>query len=135
VQEADRKLHCISTVDQREKIAAAARTEDASVFADTIMKHCPNVVGETKRKIMDGIKASCKNLCHRNYGSILHTGRQDPYGMMINFSFEKLWEEMETNIPFVIEVLNAITGVEGGKSKQDLQAKYGFLYSILMNVC
>ena len=122
------------TARQIEKITAAARTEDASVLAYIIMKYCPNVVRETKRKITDDIKASCKNLCYRNNGSILHAGRQDSCDMMINFSFEKVWEEMETNIPFLIEVLNAITGVEGGEAKQDLQAKYGFLYSILMNV-
>ncbi|CAB4026192.1 RNA-directed DNA polymerase from transposon BS, partial [Paramuricea clavata] len=122
------------TARQIEKITAAARTEDASVLAYIIMKYCPNVVREVKRKITDDINASCKNLCLRNKGSILHAGRQDSCGMMINFSFEKLWEEMETNIPFVMEILNAITGVEGGKAKQDLRVKYGFLYSILMNV-
>lgn len=122
------------TARERERIAAAAKTEDACVFADIIMKHCPNVFGEIKRKITDNIMASCEKLCHRNNGSILHAGRQDPYGMMINFSFEKLWEEMETNIPYVIAVLNAVTGVERDKAKQCVQAKYGFLYSILMNV-
>lgn len=122
------------TARQVEQIQVTARTKDASVFVDNVMKHCPNVVEEMKRRITDNIKVSCKNLCHRNNGSVLHAGRQNPYGMMINFSFAKLWEEMETNIPYVIEVLNAITGVERDKAKQDLQAKYGFLYSVLMNV-
>lgn len=122
------------TARQIEKITAAARTKDASVFADIIMKHCPNVVEEIKRRITDNIKASCKSLCHRNDGSVLHAGRQNPYDMMKNFSFLKLWEEMENNIPYFIYVLNAVTGVTRDEAKQKLLAKYGFLYSVLMNV-
>ena len=122
------------TARQIEKITAAAQTKDASVFADIVMKHCPHVVKEIKRKVTDNIKASCKNLCHRNDGSVLHAGRQKQYEMMINFSFIKLWEEMENKIPYFIEVLNAVTGVGADEAKEKFQAKYGFLYAVLMNV-
>ena len=78
---------------------------------------------EIKRKITDNIKGSCKNLCHRNDGSVLHAGRQKQYKMMKNFSFIKLWEEMEDNVAYFVEVLNAVSGTGADEAKKKIASK------------
>ena len=45
-----------------------------------------------------------------------------------------LWEEMENNIPYFIDVLNAVTGVAREEAKQKLLSKVLFFYFVLMNV-
>ncbi len=121
------------TTGRTDIITAAANTNDAAVFAEVVIKNCPGIVEMIMKLIAIDLQNSCQSLCHRNNGSVLHTSREDPYGVMKFFSFATLWKEIETNIPFVIDVFNAVTGVEPEKAKQDLQAKYGFLYSVLMN--
>ena len=54
--------------------------------------------------------------------------------MLEQFSFSSLWVEIEANIPFLINVMHAISGVEKVRSKKDLQSNYGFLYAVLMNI-
>jgi hypothetical protein len=128
-------LSLSSTITTRQIgiITAAANTNDAAVFAEVVIKNCPGIVEAIKKLIAVDIQNTYRSLCHRNNGSVLHTSREDPYGVMKFFSFATLWKEIETNIPFVIDVFNAVTGVEPEKAKQDLQPKYGFLYSVLMN--
>lgn len=41
-----------------------------------------------------------------------------------------MWNEIERNIPFVIHIMNAVSGKD---TNTDLRVKYSFLYSILMN--
>ena len=54
---------------------------------------------------------------------------------MKDFDFGQVWLELKTNFPFLVELMNAVSGKENSvaETKLELQVKYSFLYSILMN--
>ena len=54
---------------------------------------------------------------------------------MKDFDFNKIWLELKTNLPFLVKLMNAVSGKENSipEIKLELQVKYRFLYSILMN--
>ena len=57
------------------------------------------------------------------------------YQSIENFDFSKVWVELKTNHPFLIEIMNAVSGKENSvvEKKLELEVKYSFLYSILMS--
>ena len=118
---------------QVEKMTAALNTKSVFAVIEGIMKYCPAIVEAMKEVFINDIKRSCQKLCVRSNGSILYAS-QNSYDVLEQFSFSSLWVEIEANIPFLIDVMNAISGVEKVRSKKDLQSKYGFLYTVLMNI-
>ena len=54
---------------------------------------------------------------------------------MNNFDLNKVWVELQTSHPYLVEIMNAVSGKEksAAETKRELQVKYSFLYSILMN--
>lgn len=53
------------------------------------------------------------------------------YECLTDFSFDSVWNEMESNIPFVINVMNAVCWKS--YTSADLGVKYRFLYTTPMN--
>lgn len=101
-------------------------------MADIIKKHCPSVLSALKMAIVEEINSACKNLCKRSDGSVLYG---NSYENLKEFDFENVWNEMETNIPFVIDIMIAVSGKGGSIEdvKNELRVKFSFLYSVLMN--
>ena len=53
---------------------------------------------------------------------------------MQEFDFEKLWREMKANVPFIVDIFNAVSGNTSIEDIKDgIKVKYCFLYSILMH--
>lgn len=54
---------------------------------------------------------------------------------MNNFDLNKVWVELKTSHLYLVEIMNAVSGKENSaaETKRELQVKYSFLYSILMN--
>lgn len=54
---------------------------------------------------------------------------------MNNFDLNKVWVELKTSHLYLVEIMNAVSGKEksAAEAKRELQVKYSFLYSILMN--
>lgn len=54
---------------------------------------------------------------------------------MNNFDLNKVWVELKTSHPYLVKIMNAVSGKEksAAETKRELQVKYSFLYSILMN--
>ena len=53
---------------------------------------------------------------------------------MNNFDLNKVWVELKTSHPYLVEIMNAVSGKKSAaETKRELQVKYSFLYSILMN--
>ena len=49
---------------------------------------------------------------------------------MQEFDFEKLWREMKANVPFIVDIFNAVSGNTSIEDIKDgLKVKYCFLYS------
>lgn len=117
---------------QKQKIIQAAKSKQAVVVADIIKKHCPSVLSALKMAIVEEINSACKNLCKRSDGSVLYG---NSYENLKEFDFENVWNEMETNIPFVIDIMIAVSGKGGSIEdvKNELRVKFSFLYSVLMN--
>jgi hypothetical protein len=49
---------------------------------------------------------------------------------MSEMDFDKIWEEIKSTSPFLIDIFNAVSGAR----EPEPQVKYSFIYSILMNV-
>ena len=117
---------------QNKKIILTANTKQPVVVAGTIARECPSVLSTIKLSIADELKSACKNLCRRSGGSKLY---DKSYNNLQEFDFEKLWREMEANVPFLVDIFNAVSG--NNNSDEDinhgLKVKYFFLYSILMH--
>ena len=120
------------TERQQKMIVRAVSHRDAAVLAAILRDHCPGVVEEVKKTIREELKTSCAKLCKRSQGSVLY---ENDYDSMKDFDFNKIWLELKTNLPYLVEHMNAVSGKENSitETKLELQVKYSFLYSILMN--
>lgn len=120
------------TERQQKMIVQAVSHKDATVLAAILKDHCPIVVKELKKTVSEELKTSCAKLCKRSNGSVLYG---NDYESMKDFDFGKVWFELKTNLPFLVELMNAVSGKENSvaETKLELQVKYSFLYSILMN--
>lgn len=120
------------TERQQKMIVQAVSHRDATVLAAILKDHCPSVVKELKKTISEELKTSCAKLCKRSQGSVLYGNN---YDSLKDFDFNKVWLELKTNLPFLVELMNAVSGKENSvaETKLELQVKYSFLYSILMN--
>ena len=120
------------TERQQKMIVQAVSHKDATVLAAILKDHCPGVLKELKKTIREELKTSCAKLCKRSQGSVLYG---NDYDSMKDFDFNKVWLELKTNLPYLVELMNAVSGKENSvaETKLELQVKYSFLYSILMN--
>ena len=127
--EADESL---LTERQQQLITRASNTRYATMLADILAEHCPTVVNSIKKLICKDIRKSCEKLCRRSHGSVLF-GKD--YESLQDFDFNKIWNELKTNLPFLVELMNAVSNndsdIEG--TGHELMVKYSFLYSILMS--
>ena len=69
---------------QQKMIVQAVSHKDATILAAILKDHCPSVLQE--------------------YGN--------DYESIENFDFNKVWVELKTNHPFLIEIMNAVSGKE-----------------------
>ena len=106
--------------------------KDAAVLVAILKDHCPSVVKELKKTVSEEFKTLCAKLCKRSHGSVLYG---NDYDSMKDFDFGKVWLELRMNLPFLVELMNAVSGKENSvaETKLELQVKYSFSYSILMN--
>ena len=114
------------------EIVRAANSQPAVIVADVINKRCPSVLAAPKSAIADEIATACQTLCRRSDGSVLYSSRNS-YESLRDFDFDCVWAEIEKNVPYLIEIMNAVsgknTGIEG--TTHDLRVKFSFLYSVL----
>ena len=115
--------------DQKQKIIRATESKQPVVLAHIIKEHCPVVLELLKKSITDDVSSSCKNLCKRSNGSVLFGTK---YQCLLEFDFDLLWNEMTTNIPFLVDIFKAVSG-KNGITESATRVKYGFVYSVLMN--
>ena len=117
-----------------EEIVRVMNSQPAVIVADIVKKRCPRLLAALKLVITDEIATACQMLCRRSDGSVLYSNR-DSYESLRDFDFAQVWAEMASNIPYVIEIMNAVsgrnTGIEG--TAHDLRVKFSFLYSVLMS--
>lgn len=120
------------TERQQKMILQAVSNRDATVLTAILKDYCPSVVDELKKTSSEELKTSCAKLCKRSQGSVLYGNE---FESMNSFDFNKIWVELKTNHPYLVEIMNAVSGKEKSVSdtKRELQVKYSFLYSILMN--
>ena len=120
------------TERQEKMIVRAISHRDAAVLAAILRDHCPGVVEEVKKTIREELKTLWAKLSKNSQGSVLYG---NDYDSMKDFDFNTIWLELKTNLPFLVELMNAVSGKENSiaETKLELQVKYSFLYSILMN--
>ena len=120
------------TERQQKMILRAVSHKDATVLAAILKEHCPYVVKKLINTVIEGIKATCTKLCRRSQGSVLYG---NSYESIKDFDFNKIWDELKTSLPFLVELMTAVSGKENSveETKHELQVKYSFIYAILMN--
>lgn len=109
-------------------IIRALNSKSPSNVAEIIREHCPHVLSSLRLLISEEINTACKKLCRRSDGSVLYG---HSYQSLKDFSFDSVWNEIESNIPFLVSIMNAVCGKSF--TTPDLRVKYGFIYSILMS--
>ena len=116
-----------------EEFIRVANTQPA-VIADVIKERCPSVIAALKLAIKGEITAACQTLCRRPDGPVLYSNRNS-FETLKEFDFDRVWTEMKTNVPFFIEIMNAVSGKNLGTENTELEVrvKFCFLYSVLMN--
>ena len=122
---------------QQAKIERASKTAVPTAIADIITTYCPSVETAIKRNMLDKCKLSSDALCKRSTSesSVLYSSNEQ-YNVMSDFNIDKIWVELKTHQPFLIDALNAISGKECDidKTADDVKVKYCFIYSIVMNI-
>ena len=75
---------------------------------------------------------SCKKLCKKENGTVLYN---TDYDNMAEFNFTTVWNEILSNHPFFIDIMNAMAGqyYSFSETPDFLRIKYCFIYSILMS--
>ena len=109
-------------------IIGTLNSKSPSNVAEIISEHCPQVLSSLRFLISEEINTACQKLCRRSDGSVLYG---HSYQSLKDFSFDSVWNEIETNIPFLVNIMNAVCGKS--LTTPDLRVKYGFIYSILMS--
>ena len=81
--------------------------------------------------IFQEISNNCEYVCTRiKNKSVLHN---HTYNGMGNFSFDQIFQELQTKNPVLIELFDAVTG-KNGAVDNSTQVKYAVVYAILMNL-
>ena len=113
-------------------IVQAVSHKDATVLVAILKDHWPSDLKELKKAFGEELKTSCAKLCKCLQGFLLYG---NDYKSIENFYFNKVWIELKTNHPFLIEIMNAVSGKENSviEKKLELQVKYSFLHTILMS--
>lgn len=109
-------------------IIRALNSKSPSNVAEIIREHCPHVLSSLRLLISEEINTACQKLCRRSDGSVLYG---HSYQSLKDISFDSVWNEIESNIPFPVSIMNAVCGKSF--TTPDLRVKYGFIYSILMS--
>ena len=120
------------TLNQCISISNAMNTRIPHTLGNVLFKECPAVTLAVKKAITDQVTKNTNQLCtKKENASILYN---HTYNGMANFDIEKLWKEINTNFPYLIDIFNAITGVcKKSNVNEDVKHKYCFIYSILMS--
>ena len=125
--------------EQYNLLCSSILTRKPDVIADSICS-IPSLLKSVKLLLIQEIEKSAKSLCRRDEnGSKL---LDKSYISLAEFSPEKLWKELKSTQPFLINILNAISGKlcddiddnDDDKTPNQLKIKYVFIYSILMNM-
>ena len=120
------------TSQEIKAVERSTGTKEPTVVAHVINATVPTVLYGIKRDNVKSISDACSVLCRRSGGSVLYDKN---FKDMSEFNFDKIWTEMVQSVPFVVDVLNAISGLtcDIDDTPQCMQVKYCFVYSILMN--
>ena len=98
------------TSSQQAKLGRAIGTTMPSAVAHIITKECPSVEMAIKRNICNESNTSCATVCKRLSGSSMLYSSEERFEAMKNFNIDKVWLEMKTTQPFLIDLMNATTG-------------------------
>ena len=85
---------------------------------------------ELKSAIAAEVSRACQEICRRSQGSVLYGNCHES---LQEITFDGIWNKMETKIPFMIQIMSAVSAKNTANISVDLQVKYGFIYSILMS--
>ena len=98
-------------------ITGALNSQPADPMAEIIRTHCPNVFLALKSAIAAEVRTACQKLCRRSQGSVLYGNR---YESVKEFTFDSIWNELERNIPFMIQIMSAVSAKNSANISVDL---------------
>ena len=77
------------------------------------------------------VSPACQKLCRRSQGSVLHGNSNES---LKEFTFDNIWNEMETNVPLMIQIMSAVSAKNSANISVDIQVKYGFISNSLVTI-
>lgn len=107
------------TITQQRMLVSAVNSRDAAVVAMILHDYCTNVVKELDGLRSKDIESFCAKLCKRKGGSVLHG---HDYESSENFKFVDIWNELLVNFPFIVSVMNALSG-KTSDHREELRVK------------
>ncbi|XP_022809461.1 uncharacterized protein LOC111346439 [Stylophora pistillata] len=107
------------TITQQRMLVSAVNSRDAAVVAMILHDYCTNVVKELDGLRFRDIESFCAKLCKRKRGSVLHG---HDYESSENFKFVDIWNELLVNFPFIVSVMNALSG-KTSDQREELRVK------------
>jgi len=96
-----------------------------------VLSRIPRATLAFKRVLVENVNKNAQQLCKRKSGSVL---RDSSFEILEKFHFEDIWQEMVKNQPFLVDMLNAVTGkhVNHMLTTDAVKIKLSQIYSILM---
>ena len=107
---------------QQQMIAHALIAKDVYVLAVILKEHCANVDDALQKLLVKDASIACAKLCKRSGGSSLYG---NDYNSLNEFRFDKIWEELKGNLPFLVDLRNAVAREEKSMehTRQDLRVR------------
>ena len=133
------KLSNNLSIEEAKILKTSIYSGQPSLIAETICKipslkiSVKNMVkNEIKNEIKNDIEDTCKRLCSNSNGSMLG---KTSYTDMSMFNTDKIWNELCTNFPYLVDILKTICKANDDPEKHDvIKIKLSFIYSILLNM-
>ena len=75
-------------------------------MSEIIRTHCPSVFLALKSAIAAEVRTACQKLFRRSQGSVLNG---NSYESVKEFTFDSIWNEMETKIFLMIQIKSAVS--------------------------
>ena len=116
-----------------QSLVRAITTGYISSIACGIEAHCPELISVLAERYLQSKEDAFSSLCRRNENcSVLY---KKDYSNMAAFDMSQIWEELVTNHPFLVDVLNLASKnkCSATETPHKVRVKYCLIYSTLMS--
>ena len=116
------------------ELLIASDTSESEDIAKFLITSCPNITKDFKAVPVEEISQSVNKSCSRKNGSVLYVKN---YPDLEHFQFEKLHQEIECHVSFVVQILKALSQKDYTSNDPEimdtLKPKFCMIYDICLS--